>query len=46
MGYFLDIFKLARVIPVFKKGCPEDIDNYRYILSAIPKIIEKAFYVD
>lgn len=46
-GCFPDILKIARVIPLFKKGCSEDIDNYRQIsvLSTISKIIEKAFYV-
>lgn len=46
-GVFPDIFKIAQVIPLFKKGCPEDIDNYRQIslLSSISKIIEKAFYI-
>lgn len=46
-GCFPDVFKIARVIPLFKKGCPENIDNYRQIsiLSTLSKIIEKAFHV-
>lgn len=46
-GCFPDVFKIARVIPLFKKGCSENIDNYRQIsvLSTLSKIIEKAFHV-
>lgn len=45
-GEFPDIFKIALVIPVHKKGCKSDIDNYRQIsvLSSLSKIIEKILY--
>ena len=41
-GYFPDALKLSTVIPVFKKGCKFDIDNYRQIslLSVLSKILE------
>nr|CAI5853961.1 unnamed protein product [Callosobruchus analis] len=43
---FPAVLKLAIVIPVHKKGDPEDIDNYRQIslLSVISKILEKFLY--
>lgn len=46
-GCFPDILKISQVIPLFKKGCPEDIDNYRQIslISSLSKIIEKALHV-
>ena len=41
------IFKIAKVIPLFKKGCSEDVDNYRQIslLSSLSIVVEKAFYI-
>lgn len=41
-----DMFKIGKIIPVFKKGDNEMIDNYRPITipSAIAKIIETAIY--
>lgn len=41
-GIFPDVFKVTRVVPIFKKGNVEEIDNYRPI-SIIPifgKILE------
>ena len=45
-GKFPDMFKIALVIPILKKGCKSDIDNYRQIsvLSSLSKIIEKILY--
>lgn len=41
-GYFPDEFKLSKIVPIFKKGNSDDIDNYRPI-SIVPffgKILE------
>ena len=45
-GVFPDKMKLAKVIPLFKKGCPLTASNYRPIslLSVFSKIIEKVMY--
>lgn len=45
-GQFPNILKLASVIPIFKKGCPKDVENYRQIsvLSSLSKIMEKIVY--
>ena len=45
-GVFPDKMKLAKVIPLFKKGCPLTASNYRPIslLSVFSKIIEKMMY--
>lgn len=45
-GYFPDAFKKARVVPVYKKGKKDNIENYRPIslLPAISKILEKAMF--
>ena len=43
----LDAWKAAQVIPLFKKGKVEDVNNYRpiSILSAASKLLEKAVHV-
>ena len=45
-GIFPDKMKLAKVIPLFKKGCPLTASNYRPIslLSVFSKITEKVMY--
>ena len=45
-GSFPDLFKIAKVIPVFKKGSKLDCTNYRPIslLSNISKLFEKAMH--
>ena len=45
-GIFLEKMKLAKVIPLFKKGCPLAASNYRPIslLSAFSKLTEKVMY--
>lgn len=45
-GIFPEKFKIARVIPIFKKGNLEDIKCYRpvSILSVFSKILEKVVY--
>ena len=46
-----DIFptslKIAKVVPIFKKGNRKDVANYRpiAILSVFDKIITKAFFI-
>ena len=46
-GIFPDKLKIAKVIPLFKKGDPEQIDNYRpiSILPAISKIQSSFSYM-
>ena len=41
-GIYPDAFKVSRVIPVFKKGYPRDVNNYRPIslIPAVSKIFE------
>ena len=45
-GIFPDKMKFAKVIPLFKKGCPLVVSNYRPIslLSVFSKITEKVMY--
>ena len=45
-GIFPEKMKLAKVIPLFKKGCPLTASNYRPIslLSVFSKITEKVIY--
>ena len=45
-GIFPRSLKLARVMPIFKKGDQQDYNNYRPIsvLSNISKLIEKLLY--
>ena len=45
-GKFIASFKHSKVIPLFKKGNPKDVANYRPIslLSCISKILEKLVY--
>ena len=41
-------FKIARIIPLYKKGAANKCGNYRPVslLSALSKILEKAIYID
>ena len=45
-GQFPERMKIAKVIPLFKKGDKQDISNYRPIslLSSLSKILEKIIY--
>ena len=45
-GIFPDLFKIAKVNPIFKKDNPHEISNYRPIslLPSISKILEKIVY--
>merc|ERR1712105_380694 len=45
-GVYPDELKIAKVIPIFRKGSPTSINNYRpiSILSSINKIFEKILY--
>ena len=46
MGEYPDLLKVAKVLPIFKKGDPTLCSNYRPIsvLSCINKILEKIIY--
>lgn len=46
-GKFPSRLKIAKTTPIFKKGDPESIENYRAIVTLSPfsKIIEKAVYI-
>ena len=43
LGKFPEKFKIAKIIPIHKKGDPKDVNNYRPIslLSSFSKILEK-----
>ena len=45
-GLYPDLLKIVKVIPIFKKGDPTSVNNYRpiSILSPINKIFEKIIY--
>ena len=44
-GVFPSELKIAKVIPIFKKGTPLDVNNYRPIsLPVVLKIIERIVY--
>ena len=45
-GIFSHRLKLAKVVPLFKKGDPNILDNYRLIsiLSAFSKVLEKVYF--
>ena len=45
-GKFISMFKQAKIIPVFKKGNPKNVLNYRPIslLPSLSKILEKVVY--
>ncbi len=46
-GIFPDIFKTAKIKPLFKKGNKNEVQNYRPIslLSVFSKTLERLFYV-
>ena len=43
---FPDSLKVAKVVPLYKKKCKQNIDNYRpvAILSVFSKLLEKVMY--
>jgi hypothetical protein len=43
--YFPDQLKIAKVKPLYKKGCETDVGNYRPVplLSVFYKIMEKSY---
>lgn len=45
-GLFPDVFKTARIVPIFKKGENTNVQNYHpvAILSSISKVLEKVIY--
>ena len=45
-GVFPDDWKCARVIPLFKKGDRDDLNNYRPIsvISVVAKVLERIVY--
>lgn len=45
-GLFPNKLKIAKVVPIYKKGSPSDIQNYRpvSILPSISKLFERAMY--
>ena len=45
-GKFISMFKRAKIIPVFKKGNPKNVLNYRPVslLPFLSKILEKVVY--
>ncbi|KAG6442559.1 hypothetical protein O3G_MSEX002405 [Manduca sexta] len=45
-GYFPDIWKLSKIVPVYKSGCKEDVCNYRpiSILNCFAKVFESLVY--
>ncbi len=45
-GHFPTSWKLANVIPIFKKGCPQTPSNYRPIslLSCVGKLMERIMF--
>ena len=46
-GIFPSKLKLAKVIPVFKKGAPDQLNNYRPIslLPSLSKIFERLYII-
>ena len=45
-GKYIPVFKIAKVVPVFKKGNPTEVNNYRPIslLSVMSKVLEKIMH--
>jgi hypothetical protein len=45
-GVFPDVLKIGKITPIFKKGNPEDIGNYRPVstLTIFGKLFEKVIY--
>ena len=42
-GEYIENFKVAKVIPIFKKGCAHEVKNYS-LLPVMSKILEKLVY--
>ena len=43
---FPDSWKIARLVPIFKGGKPDDLSNYRpiFVLPVVSKLFEKLIY--
>ena len=43
-GMFLNLIKLAKILPIFKSHSRSDVNNYRPLLSVFSRILEKLMH--